>query len=149
MILSSLIKKGGLRVAAAIPATAATDNGENTGTVASLATIALANPQGVETLEHDEARHMAGVETAGPSYTALTPEQAAEIDAGNVQAVLIHSSILDADLWIAFDDSFSPGDGIPVFYSHELQFLKDKPAVTLRKIFETKRAFGPGCRVRQ
>ena len=46
MTLSALIKKGGLReVATAIPATAATDDGKNTGTVARIATVAVANPQ--------------------------------------------------------------------------------------------------------
>ena len=84
-----------------------------------------------------------------PSFIPLTPEQTAEIDAGNVQAVLIHSSILDADLWLAFDQTFNPGDGVPVFYPDDLQFLKSRSPETLRKIYETKRAFGPGYKVRQ
>ena len=84
-----------------------------------------------------------------PSYTPLTDEQAAEIDAGNVQAVLIDSEVIGAPLWLAFRESFDPGDGIPVFYPDDLQFLKSKSPETLRKIYETKRAFGPGCKVRQ
>ena len=45
MTLSALMKKGGLCVAAtAIPATAATEEGEKAGTVARIATVAVANP---------------------------------------------------------------------------------------------------------
>ncbi|MHB1292592.1 MAG: hypothetical protein ACYCY5_10465 [Sulfuricella sp.] len=49
MTLSALMKKGGLRAAAtAIPATAATEEGEKTGTVARVATVAVANPPSAE-----------------------------------------------------------------------------------------------------
>jgi hypothetical protein len=45
MTLSALMKKGGLCAAAtAIPATAATEEKENAGTVARVATVAVANP---------------------------------------------------------------------------------------------------------
>ncbi|MDP2964024.1 MAG: hypothetical protein Q8N54_14830 [Sulfurimicrobium sp.] len=45
MTLSALMKKGGLCAAAtAIPATAATEEGEKAGTVARVATVAVANP---------------------------------------------------------------------------------------------------------
>jgi hypothetical protein len=45
MTLSALMKKGGLCAAAtAIPATAATEAGEEAGTVARVATVAVANP---------------------------------------------------------------------------------------------------------
>jgi hypothetical protein len=46
-------------------------------------------------------------------------------------------------------DIDDPGNGIPVFYSDELPALKNKPAATLRKIYATKKAFGPGTRVRR
>lgn len=49
MTLSALMKKGGLCVAAtAIPATAATEKGEKAGTVARIATVAVANPPSTE-----------------------------------------------------------------------------------------------------
>jgi hypothetical protein len=49
MTLSALMKKGGLCAAAtAIPATAATEAGEKAGTVAKVATVAVANPPRVE-----------------------------------------------------------------------------------------------------
>jgi hypothetical protein len=91
-----------------------------------------------------EARRIA----SAPSFTPLTPEQIADINSGNVIAVLIDSSIVGAPLWFSFSPDFDPCDDIPVFYSAELPFLKDKPAATLRKIYETKKAF-PGTRVRQ
>jgi len=68
---------------------------------------------------------------------------------GRIVAVLIASEVLGADIWFSLDDSFNPGDGLAVFYADELEFLKSKDAQTLRKIHETKLAFGPGSRVRQ
>jgi len=64
-------------------------------------------------------------------------------------AVLIDSQALGSLLWFAFDRDFDPADGIPVFYADELDLLKDKPLATLQKIYETKKTFGPGTRVRQ
>jgi|RhiMetdeSRZDD1v2_1073273.scaffolds.fasta_scaffold367468_2 hypothetical protein len=72
-----------------------------------------------------------------------------DISEGRIVAVLIASEVLGADLWFALDDSFNPGDGLAVFYADELEFLKSKDAQTLRKIYETRLAFGPGSRVRQ
>jgi hypothetical protein len=71
------------------------------------------------------------------------------IEEGRIIAVLIASEVLAADIWFALDDSFNPDDGLAVFYADELEFLKGKDAQTLRKIHETKLAFGPGPRVRQ
>jgi hypothetical protein len=83
-----------------------------------------------------------------PVFTPLTPEQIAEIDSGNVQAVLIASTVLGADIWLSFKDDFDPGDGLAIFYADELELLRDKSVETLRKIHEVKLAFGGG-RVRQ
>jgi hypothetical protein len=71
------------------------------------------------------------------------------IEEGRIVAVLIASEVLGADIWFALEDSFNPGDGLAVFYTDELEFLKSKDAQTLQKIYETKLAFGPGSRVRQ
>src|SRR5262245_37187843 len=73
----------------------------------------------------------------------------ADLTEGRIIAVLITSEVLGADIWFALDASFDPGDGLAVFYADELEFLKSKDAQTLRKIHETKLAFGPGSRVRQ
>jgi hypothetical protein len=91
--------------------------------------------------------------TAGVSFMPLTGEQTAVDQIINcddkVVAVLIDSTILGAPIWFAFDESFDPGDDTPVFYGDELDCLKDKPATIMRKIYETKRAFGLKTRVRQ
>jgi len=76
------------------------------------------------------------------------PEAAADPTEGRIVAVLISSMVLGADVWFSLDDSFDPGDGLAVFYADELEFLKNKDAQTLRKIHETKLAFGPASRVR-
>lgn len=71
---------------------------------------------------------------------------------GRIIAVKICSHVLDACLWLAFDDDFQPGDDderLAVYYSHELPFLKDKTVDQLREIHKVKIAFGPGSRVRQ
>src|ERR1041384_5619406 len=71
------------------------------------------------------------------------------IDNGEMVAVLLCSKILEAHVWLAFDDSFDPHDGRAVFYAHELSSLKAKTPEQLRKIFETKLAFGPSARAKQ
>jgi hypothetical protein len=67
---------------------------------------------------------------------------------GPEPAVLICSEVLEADVWLALDDSFVSGDGLAVFRVDELEFLKDKDPETLREIHAVKLAF-PGSRVRQ
>jgi len=76
-------------------------------------------------------------------------EAPTSIEEGRIVAVLIASEVLAAEIWFVLDDSFNPGDGLAVFYADELEFLKSKDAQTLRKIHETKLAFGPASRVRQ
>ena len=85
----------------------------------------------------------AGLKSVPESAPATDPTE------GRIIAVCICSKILQAHIWLTFDEGFDPGDGLPVFYPDELQFLKEKPAATLRKIYESKVAFGPGTRVRQ
>jgi len=66
---------------------------------------------------------------------------------GRIIAVLIASTVLEAGIWIALDDSFDPGDGLAVYYPDELEFLATKDPQTLREIHRVKLAFGG--RVRQ
>lgn len=73
----------------------------------------------------------------------------ARVTEGRIIAVEICSTVLEAHVWLSFADDFNPQDGQAVFYADELQLLKDKSASTLRKIYETKKTFGPGTRVRQ
>jgi hypothetical protein len=68
---------------------------------------------------------------------------------GRIIAVLIASEVLEgADIWLALDDRFEPGDGLAVFHVDELEFLANKDPRTLREIHRVKVAF-PGSRVRQ
>ena len=76
-------------------------------------------------------------------------ESSADPTEGRIIAYLIASEVLGADICFALDDSFNPDDGLAIFYADELEFLKNKDAQTLRKIYETKLAFGPGSRVKQ
>jgi hypothetical protein len=66
--------------------------------------------------------------------------------------VLICSTVLDADIWLALRDDFEPDPELPnlaIFYAHEIPILKDKTAAQLKKIHEVKLTFGPGSKVRQ
>lgn len=69
---------------------------------------------------------------------------------GRIVAVEICSTVLQAHIWVAFDDSFDPSDGQAVFYVDELPILKDCTVEQLRKFHALKvgeRGFG--SRVRQ
>jgi hypothetical protein len=69
---------------------------------------------------------------------------------GRIIAVEICSTVLEAHIWLAFDDDFDPKDGQAVFYAHELDFLKTKTPEQLRKIHALKLgAKGLGTKVRQ
>jgi hypothetical protein len=72
------------------------------------------------------------------------------VENSEIVAVLICSKILEAHIWLAFDDDFDPKDGQAVFYAHELEFLKTKTREQLRKIHALKvGASGLGTKVRQ
>ena len=72
-----------------------------------------------------------------------------DLEAGEVVAVEIASEVLRANIWLSFRDDFDPGDGLAVFYVHELPMLKDKTREQLREIHKVKLTFGAGSRVRQ
>ena len=59
---------------------------------------------------------------------------------GTVRAVLIDSTVIGAPVWFAFDDGFTSGDDIPVFFASELQFLRQMTEAELRRRYEDKRA---------
>ena len=78
MTLSALMKKGGLREAAtAIPATAATEEGEKAGTVARVATVAVANLPSAKS--HPTAPMTADQESAIRAWLAHIEETDAAI----------------------------------------------------------------------
>jgi len=72
-----------------------------------------------------------------------------DLEAGEIVAVEIDSTILGADIWLSFRDDFDPQDGKAVFYAHELPMLKTKTVNELCTIHKVKLAFGRGSRVRQ
>lgn len=71
-------------------------------------------------------------------------DQPADPTEGPIIAVEICSNVLEAHIWLAFDDSFKANDGQAVFYADELPFLATKDADTLREIHKVKLAFGGG-----
>jgi hypothetical protein len=76
-------------------------------------------------------------------------EKTPDISEGRIIAVDICSNVLEAHIWLAFDDHFKANDGQAVFYADELPFLATKDVGTLREIHKVKLAFGPASRVRQ
>lgn len=92
---------------------------------------------------------MSYLELAKKIRAELKPvESVPDITAGQIRAVSICSSVLQAHIWLAFDNGFKPDDGDVVFYADELDLLKGKTADQLRSIYLTKLTFGGG-RVRQ
>ena len=76
------------------------------------------------------------------------PQSTTDPTEGRIIAVEICSNILEAHIWLAFDEDFNPNDGQAVFFADELGFLKAKDVETLKEIHKVKLAF-PGCRVIQ
>ena len=67
---------------------------------------------------------------------------------GQLRAVMICSTLLEAHLWMILDRSFEPKDNLAVYYAEEIPLLKGKSLKDLKLIHETKLIF-PGCRVVQ
>jgi hypothetical protein len=82
-----------------------------------------------------------------PKKTGDSGDSGDDITEGRIIAVEICSEVLQAHIWLAFDDNFNPGDGQAVFYANEIPLLKNKDPVTLREIHKTKLAYGSGSRV--
>lgn len=78
------------------------------------------------------------------------PNVIATYEAGGlIVAALIFVPVLNALVWLAFEDDFKPNDKLAVYYGHELAHLKKKTAEQLREIQKVKLTFGPGSKVRQ
>jgi hypothetical protein len=92
---------------------------------------------------------MSAFDVARKYLDSRTIEKAPDITEGRIIAVEICSNILEAHIWLAFDDDFKPGDGQAVFYPDELPFLATKDAEALKGIYKVKLTYGPGYRVRQ
>jgi len=90
--------------------------------------------------------------TGNSGNTGNTPAETASdqfIEDGRIIAVEICSTVLDADIWLAFGDAFDPKDGQAIFYAHELPMPRTKTSAELREIHKVKLVFGPRTRVRQ
>lgn len=100
-------------------------------------------------------RIQAGLEPTADPVVEGEKETAAPVQPQRPRAWLriisveISSTVLQADIWLVFDDAFDPQDGKAVFYADELEFLRTKIPEQLREIYKVKLAFGPGSRVRQ
>src|SRR5690242_19565307 len=79
-----------------------------------------------------------------------TPQVRSDPSEGQLIAVLIDSTVLGAEIWLALSDNFQPDrdDNRAVFFADELEFLATKTLETLREIHKVKLAMGGG-RVRQ
>ena len=69
-------------------------------------------------------------------------------DGQKLKAVKICSALLEDDLYLLFDRSFRPTDGLAIYYAEEIPLLKGKTPQQLREIHKTKLVF-PGARVIQ
>ena len=81
-----------------------------------------------------------------PSSDEQTQCRVVETD--TIQAVKISSRILEDEIWLIFDRSFTPLDGLAIYYPDELPELGSKTPEQLREIHKFKLVF-PGCRVIQ
>lgn len=94
--------------------------------------------------DREEARRMAIIEELPPRAWV-----AQEIrDGNNLKAVKICSAVLQDHLWLIFDRSFEPKEGLAIYYVEELATIAKKSPEELREIHKVKLAF-PGCRVIQ
>jgi hypothetical protein len=64
--------------------------------------------------------------------------------AQTLRAVKICSHVLEACVWLALDESFSPDDDLAVFYASEIPLLRDKSEEALRKIHEIRLVYKGG-----
>ena len=91
---------------------------------------------------------------AKPEPASTLPSEATAIEAlevqegETIQGVKICSHVLEDDIWLIFDRSFIPADGLACYYAEEIPLLKDKTPDDLREIHRYKLAF-PGARVIQ
>jgi DNA-directed RNA polymerase subunit H (RpoH/RPB5) len=85
----------------------------------------------------------------GEVIEVLRSAESSDITEGRIIAVEICSGVLGAHVWFALDENFEPGDGLAVFYGHELEILKNKTPEELRELHRIKLSFGVGTRMRQ
>jgi len=65
-----------------------------------------------------------------------------------ILGVKICSRVLEDEIWLILDRSFTPHDGLACYYAEEIPLLRDKTPEELREIHNAKLAF-PGARIIQ
>jgi len=71
-----------------------------------------------------------------------TPEaQEVRERANSIQAVKVWSRLLEDEIWLVLDRSFTPTDGLAIYYAEEIPLLRDKTPEDLRQIHKAKLAF--------
>jgi len=84
-----------------------------------------------------------------PAIGGETKVDAKEVrEGGTNQAVRICSHLLEDEIWLILDNSFTPNDGLACYYAEEICYLRTKTAEQIREIHKVKWVF-PGCRVVQ
>ena len=56
----------------------------------------------------------------------------------SIQAVKICSHVLEDEIWLILDRSFTPHDGLACYYVEEIPLLKNKSVMDLKLIHGTK-----------
>lgn len=98
--------------------------------------------------EPQPLRRNAEPQRPGAEGLAAALEQALEAD--DLEAVLIKSAVLGAEVWLALREDWKPepGDTRALFYASEIPLLKTKTAEELKLIHRAKLAFGPETKLR-
>jgi hypothetical protein len=94
--------------------------------------------------EREAARRMAVIEELPPRAWVVEEIR----HGGMLKAAKICSAVLEDHLWLIFDRSFEPKDGLAIYYPEELATIATKSPEELREIHKVKLKF-PRCRVIQ
>ena len=65
-----------------------------------------------------------------------------------IQAVKVYSHVLEDEVWLILDHSFTPQDGLAAYYTEEVPRLKYRTQEELKEIHKYKLAY-PGVRLIQ
>jgi len=94
--------------------------------------------------DKEQAQRLAVIEELPPRAWVVEEVR----DGEKLKAVKICSAIVEDHLWLIVDRSFTPADGLAIYYPEELAELGTKTPEQLREIHKVKLVF-PGCRVIQ
>ena len=101
--------------------------------------------------DRQEVKRLAGAapdREAEPPLRAWVIQEITDPTTKKLRAVELCSALIEDHLWLIFDRSFEPKDGLAIYYPEELSELKTKSLEQLREIHRVKLVF-PGCRIIQ